>query len=81
MRTDEARAAVLSSLGQIAPEADLELMDPGADMRKEIDLDSMDFLALVQALAESTGVEVPEEDYREVRSLDGMVAYLARKAA
>jgi acyl carrier protein len=81
MRTDEARAAVLASLGQIAPEADLDLMDPGADMRQEIDLDSMDFLSLVEALSEHTGVSVPEEDYREVRSLDGMVAYLVAHAA
>jgi len=81
MNTEEARAAVVAALDRIAPEADLDEVDPGGDLRSEIDLDSMDFLGLVEALAESTGVDIPEDDYREVRSLDGLIAYLVRRAA
>jgi len=80
MNTEDARAAVVDALARIAPEADLDEVDPGADLRSEIDLDSMDFLGLVEALAESTGVDIPEDAYREVRSLDGLVAYLVRRA-
>jgi acyl carrier protein len=81
MNTEEASAAVVAALARIAPEADLDEVDAGGDLRSEIDLDSMDFLGLVEALAESTGVDIPEDDYREVRSLDGLVAYLVRRAA
>ncbi len=76
MNSDQARSAVLALLAEIAPEADLDLMDPGADLRTEIDLDSMDFLNLVEGLAQSTGVDIPEADYGRARSLDGLVAYL-----
>jgi acyl carrier protein len=71
-----AREAVARVLAQIAPEAELDLVDPAADLRTELDLDSIDFLNLVEGLKEETGVEIPESDYSEVRSLDGLVAYL-----
>jgi len=80
MNRDEARTAVLTALSRIAPEADLEALDPGADLRTEIDLDSMDFLGLVESLAETTGVDIPEADYHDVRSLDGLVVYVAARA-
>ena len=80
MNRDEARTAVLTALSRIAPEADLEALDPGADLRTEIDLDSMDFLGLVESLAETTGVDIPEADYHDVRSLDGLVDYVTARA-
>lgn len=76
-----ARDAVARVLAQIAPEAELDLVDPAADLRSELDLDSIDFLNLVEGLKEETGVEIPESDYAEVRSLDGLVAYLTAHAA
>jgi len=54
---------------------------PGdADLRDAVDLDSLDFLTLVERLAETTGVDVPENDYDQVRSLDGLVQYLVQHA-
>jgi acyl carrier protein len=76
-----ARDAVARVLAQIAPEAELDLVDPAADLRTELDLDSIDFLNLVEGLKEETGVEIPESDYAEVRSLDGLVAYITGHAA
>jgi len=76
-----AREAVARVLAQIAPEAELDLVDPAADLRTELDLDSIDFLNLVEGLKEETGVEIPESDYAEVRSLDGLVAYITGHAA
>jgi len=81
MTTDTARSAVISQLSRIAPEADLSSVDPTSDLRREIDLDSLDFLGLIEALATSTGVSVPESDYDQVRSLDALVAYLASHGA
>ncbi len=80
MTPDEARAMVVDLIGRIAPEADLDDADPAQDLRDEIDLDSLDFLGLVEGIKERTGVDVPEEDYPQVRSLDGVVAYLAARA-
>ena len=80
MTPDEARALVVDLIGRIAPEADLDDADPTQDLRDEIDLDSLDFLGLVEGIKERTGVDVPEEDYPQVRSLDGVVAYVTAHA-
>ncbi len=77
MNAAEIRAAVLSILGGIAPEVDLSQVKPAADLREELDVDSMDFLRFVVGIAERLGVEVPEADYPLIRTLDGCVAYLA----
>lgn len=36
----------------------------------------MDFLNLVLAIHAALGVDIPERDYPQVMSLDGMVAYV-----
>jgi acyl carrier protein len=79
MTPDEARTLVADVLGRIAPEVELADVDPAEDLREEIDLDSLDFLNLVEGIKERTGVDVPEEDYPQVRSLDGLVAYVATR--
>lgn len=80
MNSVQATEIVTSVLGRIAPEADLDDVDPAADLRSEIDLDSLDFLAMIEGLKEQTGVDVPEVDYSRVRSLNGVIAYLVDKA-
>jgi acyl carrier protein len=81
VNTEAARAHVQAVLGRIAPEVDLADVPGDVDFREEIDLDSMDFLSLVEGLKDATGVDVPEEDYDSIETLDGLVAYLAAKAA
>jgi acyl carrier protein len=76
VNADLARDTVAAILGQIAPEAELDDVDPGEDLRTELDLDSLDFLGLIEGLKERTGVDVPEGDYPQVRSLAGLITYL-----
>jgi acyl carrier protein len=80
MTVESARDVVVTLLGQIAPDADLEAIDPERDLRREVDLDSLDFQTLVERVAEATGVEIPESDYSQVRSLRGMADYVATRA-
>jgi len=72
-----ARDTILGLLADIAPEADLSRLADDADLRDAVDLDSLDFLNLVERLAEATGVDVPENDYPEVRTLEGLATYVA----
>ena len=67
---------VKEELNNIAPEVDLATVDPAANLREAIDIDSMDFLNLVTALHRRTGIEIPELDYPKLITLSGMVAYL-----
>ncbi len=75
MSDDEIKALVLRELGNIAPEAGADI-DPDADLREQIDLDSMDKLNLMIAIHEATGVEIPEADYPKLATLNAAVAYL-----
>lgn len=72
----DVRNAVLEEINNIAPEIDLATVDPAADLREAIDIDSMDFLNLVTALHRRTGIEVPETDYPKLVTISGMIAYL-----
>ena len=78
MDVTTARDTVVGLIGEIAPEADLASVPGDADLRDAVDLDSLDFLTLVERLHETTGVDVPEMDYDQVRTLDGLVGYLVR---
>lgn len=81
MNTEQARAHVQTVLGRIAPEAELDDVPGDVDFREELDLDSMDFLSIVEGLKEATGVDVPESDYDKIETLDGLLAYLSDRAA
>ncbi|QEC48722.1 acyl carrier protein [Baekduia soli] len=72
-----ARDLLMTCLGEIAPDADLAALPPGADLRRDLDLDSMDVFNLVAALAEQGGVEIPDRDAAQLVSVDAAVAYLA----
>lgn len=80
MNRDEAHALLAETLRRIAPEVDLAVADTSADLLDELDLDSMDFLTLVGALHERTGLDIPEADYPELDSIDAVVGYLSRRS-
>jgi acyl carrier protein len=81
MSDPDIRKAILEELGNIAPEADLAAVDPAADLREALDIDSMDFLNFVIALHRRLAVDIPEIDYPKLVTLDGAMTYLRGKMA
>lgn len=79
MTPEDATALVAECLRPIAPEAELSVAAGDAVLADELDLDSMDLVSLYQALHERTGLELPERDYGELATLDGLVAYLVAR--
>jgi acyl carrier protein len=75
-----ARDAVLAALGDVAPDVDPAAVAGSAHLQQDLELDSLDFLDLLAAVAERTGVEVPERDYEQVATLDGLVTYVEASA-
>jgi acyl carrier protein len=67
---------VVGALTEIAPDIDPAAIDPEMDLAEQLDLDSMDFLNVVVAVHEQTGIEIPERDYPKLSTLDDAVAYL-----
>ena len=62
MTRDQIREVVLRTLARFAPEAEPTRTPPDANLREELDLDSMDFLNFVIALHAELKVEIPEAD-------------------
>jgi acyl carrier protein len=75
---EEIKTTVLAALATVAPEADPATLDASANLRDQVDLDSMDFLTLLIALGQQFNLEIPESDYPRLTSLDACVDYLAQ---
>lgn len=76
---EDIRADLLALLQRIAPEADLPSIRGEVPLREQIDLDSMDSLNLLAGVGERFGIEVPEDDYGRMQTLDDMVAYVIER--
>ena len=70
------RKVLQEELNNIAPEVDMTSVDPTADLREAIDIDSMDFLNCITAVHHRLGIDIPEIDYPKLVTLDGAVKYL-----
>lgn len=77
MTEAEAREIVLAALHRIAPEIDLDALDPEADFQADADMDSVDVLNLLVAVQEKTGVEVPDRVAGSLTSIAALSSYMA----
>ncbi len=50
-------AVLREELGNIAPEIDMNSVDPSADLREALDIDSMDFLNFITAIHQRLGIK------------------------
>ena len=66
-------------IAEIAPDEDISEVKPDQRLRDQLDLDSMDFLDIVMELRKQHGIEVPEDDYTRLESLDSCAEYLLPK--
>jgi len=76
MTAAQIKEALLAILEDIAPEADFDQIAPDEDVREALDIDSFDFLNVLIALNEQTGVEIPEADYGQLVSINDIVTYV-----
>jgi len=81
MTRDQAATALRSALREVAPDVDVDLLDPDAPFQEEADLDSMDFLNIVICLHDGTGIDIPEADYPRLATVNGVLDYLESRGA
>ena len=78
MRSEQQlREVVIRALTDVAPDIDPAAIDPDTDLAEQLDIDSMDFLNVVVAIHEQTGIEIPERDYPKLSTLADAGTYLA----
>jgi acyl carrier protein len=76
---EQARRAITEALSQIAPETDPGSLAPDADLRDALELDSLDFLRVVETLSERTGQRIDEDDYPQLATMASAVKFLAAR--
>lgn len=64
---------VRAILGAIAPDVDVDALAADADLREELELDSLDVQRFVAALDADLGVEIPDRDVPALRTLGDVV--------
>ena len=78
-QTADLTMMILAAVAEVAPELEPELadLDHDVDFWNELQLDSMDHLAVMTRLAERTGREIPERDYPRLTTVNTLSSYLA----
>jgi acyl carrier protein len=79
MTRDEIRDVILEIIEDIDEDADFNNLDADKPLRDQLDLDSMDFLDIVMELRKRYKLQIPEEEYPELSSLNSCVNYLEPK--
>ena len=79
MTEAEVNKVVRDALSNIAPEVDLDGINPAKDLRDQIDIDSVDFLNFVIGLHKALNIEIPDADVAKLTTLNGCVNYLLAK--
>ena len=81
MDTAAIRKAVLDTIASIAPETDLRRIRPDEPLRRQVDLDSMDWLNVIAGLQQRLSIAIPDTDAGRLSTLDSIVACLASRQA
>ncbi len=76
MNAAEIREEIIDILTDIAPDEDLSDLKDEVAFREQLELDSMDFLDIVMELRKRHRIQVPEEDYSHLASMQSTVTYL-----
>ncbi len=67
-------------LHRVAPDVELDDLDPDELLQDAADLDSMDFLNMMAVLHELTGLDVPERDYPQLATISCAERYIGDHA-
>jgi acyl carrier protein len=73
----QAREQVGLALKRAVPGSDIDGLDPDADLRDALDLDSIDFLNFVEILSDASGRRIDEDDYPQLATLNSCIQFLS----
>lgn len=79
MTETQIREAVLQCIKEVAPEADIEHLNPSLRFRDQFSFDSVDFLNFTGKLRQTMNVVIPESDFPKLITLNACIGYLASK--
>ena len=80
MTSENIHQIIVDLLQQIAPDTAPSELKLDENIRETLNIDSFDFLQFVIALNEKTGVEIPEEDYGKINTIQNAIEYIQNKS-
>ncbi len=80
MDADKIKSEVIAALVAVAPEVEVETLDPARNFRDQYEFDSIDFVELMLKLETRLGITIPQADYPKLSSLNGALRYLTSAA-
>ena len=79
MNEDQIKQIIFQLLKKIAPDTEPSQLKPDENIRETLNIDSFDSLQFLVALNEKIGIEIPEQDYGKVSTLNTLIQYLLEK--
>jgi acyl carrier protein len=80
MNPENLHQTIVVLLQQIAPDTTPSELKFEENIRETLNIDSFDFLQFIIALNEKTGVEIPEEDYGKITTIQNAIEYIQNKS-
>jgi acyl carrier protein len=77
--SEAVRAGVLEAICAVAPEVDPQRLLDERPLRRQVELDSMDWLRVIVGWHERFGVDIPEADYARLHSVRAVVDYMLER--
>lgn len=80
MTKEQIRPIIRKIIGQVVPDEDLNNLKDDIPVREQLGPDPVDLLDIIAELRRCYGVEVCENDYVQLTTLDSSMAYLEPRA-
>lgn len=79
MNEDEIKQTIFQLLKRIAPDTEPSELKPDQNIRETLNIDSFDSLQFIVALNEKLTIEIPEDDYGKIPTLQKLISYIKNK--
>jgi acyl carrier protein len=80
MTPDRARSALQEAIGHVVPGADLAGLPPETDVRDAFELDSLDFVEVVEQLSTIVGFRIEDHEAEALRTVGSAERFLTARA-
>lgn len=80
MTPDQARAVLQEAIAHVVPGVDLSGLPDDADLRDAFELDSLDFVEVVEQLSGIVGFRIEDHEAESLRTVERATRFLCARA-